>query len=318
MAATVRVSESTRVSLRAIIVIAAAVLLLIPIAFSVAHGASRLNYGKTELSEPLPASLKNLKLSLDTSASVEVRTSDAEDPSVALSATGPRDRSPAMDVGTEGDSSSVSVADGEKFENTKLVVTLPAATSKEMSLDLEGGYGTFDLSGDYREVIAKTDGAAVDINGSAERLQTSTDYGATSLQGSFGTIESKTGVGTLDGVDLTVSDHVDAVTSSGTIDLDFSNDAVPESGIVAKTDEGTIDLRLPRLELAQEKIAEEGSDAAKDFVYRINANSSAGDVDLSSELKKYDASKDDKDAEGKTVIPITASADAGAITIDQN
>ncbi|MGO2860031.1 MAG: hypothetical protein ACTIC1_02665 [Brevibacterium sp.] len=318
MPVTVRVSESTRVSLRAIIVIAAAVLLLIPIAFSVAHGASRLNYGKTELSEPLPSSLKDLKLALDTSASVEVRTSETADPSVRLTATGPRDRSPALDISTDRDSSVVSVADGEKFENTKLVITLPAATSKEMKLDLEGGYGTFDLSGDYREIVAKTDGAAVDVNGSAERLQTSTDYGTTSLKGSFGTIEAKTGVGTLDGVDLTVSDHVDAVTSSGTIDLDFSNEAVPESGIVAKTDEGTIDLRLPRLELAQENMSDEDSEAAKDFAYRINANSSAGDVDLSSELKKYDASKDDKDAEGKTVIPITASADAGSITIDQN
>ncbi|WP_413333261.1 hypothetical protein ACH82I_13295 [Brevibacterium sp. GP-SGM9] len=318
MPVTVRVSESTRVSLRTIIVIAAAVLLLVPIAFSVAHGASRLNYGKTELSEPLPSSLKDLKLALDTSASVEVRTSETADPSVRLTATGPRDRSPALDISTDRDSSVVSVADGEKFENTKLVVTLPAATAKEMKLDLEGGYGTFDLSGDYREIVAKTDGAAVDIDGSAERLQTSTDYGTTSLQGSFGTIEAKTGVGTLDGTDLSVSDHVDAVTSTGTIDLDFSNDAVPESGIVAKTEEGTIDLQIPRLELAQENMAAEGSDSAKDFFYRINANSSAGEVDLSSELEKYDASKGDKDAEGKTSIPITVSAESGAITIGQN
>ena len=133
MPVTVRVSESTRVSLRTIIVIAAAVLLLVPIAFSVAHGASRLNYGKTELSEPLPSSLKDLKLALDTSASVEVRTSETADPSVRLTATGPRDRSPALDISTDRDSSVVSVADGEKFENTKLVVTLPAATSKRYS-----------------------------------------------------------------------------------------------------------------------------------------------------------------------------------------
>ncbi|MDN5594830.1 MAG: hypothetical protein ACTMKZ_06460, partial [Brevibacterium aurantiacum] len=162
---------------------------------------------------------------------------------------------------------------------------------------------------------------------SAETLQTATDYGMTQLSGTFDTIESKTGVGTLNGSNLNVRDHVDAVTSTGTIDLDFTNDMVPMSGIVAKADEGTIDIRLPRLDLAQERMAAEaaaskdddGSAAdAKDLFYRINANSNEGSVDLAKDVKKYDAARSSKDAEGKTIIPVSASTDMGTITIEQN
>ena len=42
MPATVLVNQSARTGLRAVLVIAAAIFLLVPIAISVAHGASRL------------------------------------------------------------------------------------------------------------------------------------------------------------------------------------------------------------------------------------------------------------------------------------
>lgn len=312
MPATVHVSESTRTSMRVIITIVALVVLLVPIAFSVAHGASRLNYANLEVTRPLSASITDLKFDLDTSASVVVKTTDTDKPSVRLNATGPRDEAPKLQVRKSGDASTVSVDEHKHLENSRIEVILPAATSKEMKLDFNGGFGAIDIAGDYQEIVAKTDGGAVDVNGSADTLQTSTDYGMTHLSGTFGTIESRTDVGTLDGSNLNVRDHVDAVTSTGTIDLDFSNDMVPTSGIVAKADEGSIDIRLPRLDLAQEKMA------AKDLFYRINANSNQGSVDLARDLKKYDASKDSKDADGKTIIPVAVSADTGAISIEQN
>lgn len=328
MPATVHVSESTRTSMRVVITIAALVVLLVPIAFSVAHGASRLNYTNLEVTKPLPASLTDLNFDLDTSASVVVKTTDTDEPSVRLTATGPRDEAPKLQVRGSGDSSTVSVDEHRRLENSRIEVILPAQTSKEMKLDFNGGFGAINIAGDYQEIVARTDGGAVEINGSADRLQTSTDYGMTSLSGTFGTIESKTDVGSLDGSNLTVRDHVDAVTSTGTIDLDFSNDAVPKSGIVAKADEGAIDIRLPRLDLVQEKMAAEAAASksdddgsagdAKDLFYRINANSNQGSVDLAKELKKYDASQDSRDAEGKTIIPVSVSADTGAITIEQN
>ena len=327
MPATVHVSESTRTSLRVIITIAALVVLLVPIAFVVAHGASRLNYTSLEVAKPLPTSTTDLNFVLDTNASVVVKTADTDEPSVRLTATGPRDEAPKLQVRGSGDSSTVSVDEHRHLEYSRIEVTLPAQTSKEMNLDFNGGFGAIDIAGDYQEIVAKTDGGAVEVNGSADRLQTSTDYGMTQLSGTFGTIESKTDVGTLEGSNLTVSDHVDAVTSTGTIDLDFSNDMVPKSGIVAKADEGTIDIRLPRLDLAQEKMAAEAAASkddeinagdAKDLFYRIIADSNQGSVDLAKDLKKYDASHDSRDAEGKTIIPVSVSADTGAITIEQN
>ncbi|WCE39772.1 hypothetical protein PGC08_17510 [Brevibacterium sp. BDJS002] len=327
MPATVHVSESTRASMRVIITIAALVVLLVPIAFSVAHGASRLNYAKLDVTKPLSTSVTDLKFLLDTTASVTVKTTETDEPTVRLTATGPRDEAPTLQVREAEDSSTVSVDDQRNLENAQIEVTLPAKISKEMKLDFNGGYGAIEVVGDYQEIVAKTDGGAVDVSGSAERLQTSTDYGMTDLSGTFDTIESKTGVGTLNGSNLNVRDHVDAVTSTGTIDLDFTNDMVPMSGIVAKADEGTIDIRLPRLDLAQERMAAEaaaskdddGSAAdAKDLFYRINANSNEGSVDLAKDVKKYDAARSSKDAEGKTIIPVSASTDMGTITIEQN
>lgn len=332
MPATVHVSPSARTSLRAIIVIAAVVALLVPITISVAHGASRLNYANYEHSEPLSAGMKNLSLALDTSAEVVIKTSDVGEPTVTLAGTAPRDKTPKLDVRETGDSSEVSVDGQHNFENARVEVALPAQLAKGLKLDLAGGFGTLNITGDYKEIIAKTDGGSVDVDATADRLQTSTDYGETSLTGTFGTIESKTKVGTIDGTDLRVRDHVDAVTSAGSIDLDLSNDMVPVAGIVAKTDTGTIDLSLPRLKLAQENMAaeatasksgdeksgDEKSGDAKDLFYRINANSQQGSVDLAQELKKYDASKSAADAKGKTVIPVSVSADTGAITIEQN
>ncbi|MDN5608956.1 DUF4097 family beta strand repeat-containing protein [Brevibacterium aurantiacum] len=327
MPATVHVSESTRASMRVIITIAALVVLLVPIAFSVAHGASRLNYTNLEVTKKLPTSTKDLNFVLDTGASIVVKTTDTTEPSVRLTATGPRDETPKLQVRGSDNAATVSVDDHKHLEKSRIEVLLPAETSKDMKLDFNGGYGGINISGDYQEIVAKTDGGAVEVSGSAETLQTATDYGMTQLSGTFDTIESKTGVGTLNGSNLNVRDHVDAVTSTGTIDLDFTNDMVPMSGIVAKADEGTIDIRLPRLDLAQERMAAEaaaskdddGSAAdAKDLFYRINANSNEGSVDLAKDVKKYDAARSSKDAEGKTIIPVSASTDMGTITIEQN
>lgn len=328
MPATVRISESARTSLRAIIIIAAAVILLIPIAVSVAHGASRLNYGSTEMSEPLPLTLTDLSLDLDSGAAVVVKTSDDEDPSVTFMATGPRNRTPDFDVDTTGTATSVKVADEAKFENTRIEFTLPRKQARAVKLDFSGDYGTFDISGDYREIMAATDGGSISIDGSADRVQTSTDWGATALSGSFGTVDATTDVGSLDGSDLTVDKRVDAVASTGTVALEFTNDAVPDAGITAKTEEGTIELRLPNLDLAQEKATAEAAgsksenagaaEAGEDLIYRISANSTDGSVDLSDELKKYDASENSKGEHGKKVIPVSATADTGQVTIRQN
>lgn len=328
MPATVRISESARTSLRTIIIIAAAVILLIPIAVSVAHGASRLNYGSTEMSEPLPETLTDLSLDLESGASVVVKTSDDEDPSVKLTATGPRGKQPGFTVDTTGSATSVKVVDKDKFENTNIVFTLPREQAHDVKLDFTGDYGTFDISGDYREIIAGTDGGAIDVNGSADRVETSTDWGKTDLSGSFGTVDARTDVGSLDGSNLTVTKRVDAVASTGSVDLSFTDDAVPEAGISAKTEEGTIDLHLPNLDVAQEKANAEANGpkseisgaaaAGEDLIYRISADSNQGSVDLADELKKFDASKNSKSEDGKKVIPVSATADTGRVTIVQS
>ena len=312
MPATVHVSESTRTSLRIVLAIAALVVLLVPIAFTVAHGASRLNYTNLEVTKSLPSSVTDLKFDLDTTANVTVKTTDTDEPTVRLTATGPRDKAPKLQVKGSGDSSVVSIDEQRQLEMSEIEVEIPAENSKKLKLGFDGGFGLIDIAGDYQEIVAATDGGAINIDGSADRLQTSTDFGMTELSGTFGTIEAKTDVGALEGTDLRVRDHVDAVTSTGSIDLDFSNDMVPVSGIVVRADEGKIDLRLPRLDVAQKKMD------AKGLVYRINANSTQGSVDLAQDLKKYDASQNAKTAKDKTVIPVSANADTGAITIEQN
>ena len=336
MPATVRVSDSARLSLRAILIILAAIVLVIPIAVSVVHGAARLNFGKFDLSRELPPSMSTLALSLDSGAAVDIRTTDSPESSVALTGTGPREQKPDLEVSQKADSTAVSVADGDRLENLRLTITVDEETAADLALDLEGGFGTVDVAGDFQEIAAKTDGGTIDISGAAEQVRTATEWGATTLNGSFGTVESKTGVGSLEGVDLSVRDRVEAVTSTGSLDLDFSSDVLPRSGISATTEEGTIELSLPNLELAQDRMAQaavaagdedtaDGSEpadaaaktaAAKGFSYLINAKSTTGTVDLAPDLKQFeDTGGDDGDA---ALIPVTATAETGLITIEQN
>lgn len=124
-------------------------------------------------------------------------------------------------------------------------------------------------------------------------------------------MSAKTGVGAIEGENLTVSDRIDVVSSTGTVDLDFTNQAMPAGGIIAKTEEGSIDMRVPNLKLTSEELGE-------DFFYRINAKSNDGSVDLASDLKKYDVADDPKEAKGKTLVPVSATADTGTVTVNQN
>src|SRR5699024_9702373 len=165
------------------------------------------------------------------------------------------------------------------------------------------------------------DGGTLNIDGSAEQVRTSTDWGATYLRGTFGTVESTTEVGALEGEALTIDDRIDAVTTTGTLELDFTNDAIPAGGIVAKTEEGPIELSLPNLDIAQENMAAEAKEGdgeteeVEDFFYRINAKSNDGSVDLASDLDEYDAAKNPQEAEGKKLVPVSATADTGMVTI---
>jgi hypothetical protein len=311
MPATVRISESARLGLRTILIILAAVALLIPVAVTAVHGASRLHFGKFEASEPLSTTMKELKVNLTMGATVDVATDDDADPTVELSGTGPRDETPDLNVKSNGDTAEVVLGSEDRFENVKMTITVPTDIARDLKLNLDGSYGNFDVDGDYSDIVADTNGGALSVNGSADRLKSSTDWGATSFEGAFGTVESKTGVGAIDGENLTVDDHLHATTSTGTVDLDFTDDAVPAGGVTAKTEEGEIEMRLPNLGFANDK-------ADKDFFYRINAKSNDGSVDLASDLKKYDVSEDSKEAEGKTLVPISATADTGTVTVNQN
>ncbi|RBP62569.1 hypothetical protein DFO66_11477 [Brevibacterium sanguinis] len=349
MPSTVQLNPSTRSTLRALIVIAAIIVILIPVGITVAHGVSRLGYGKVEVTEPLSASMTDLQFALDTGAEVVVRTTQTDAPSVTLTGTGPRGEAPDLEVRETGTTTIVAVT-GRDFENARIEAFVPAQTSDDVALDLSGGYGTIDVAGDFREVLAQSDGGEIDIHGSADRVRTTTDWGMTTLSGTFGSIESKTDVGAFDGIDLAVRDRVDVTSTTGAISLDFSNQMVPLSGIVAKADEGVIEVRLPRLDVARSTMAAaagtgegtEGTDdgagaagaeeaenpdgadpaaaaaLARELFYQINASSTSGTVDLAKELEKYDASRDTKDAEGKTVIPVSLSTDTGTIEIDEN
>lgn len=330
MPSTVHVSESTRSSLRVLIVVAAIVVLLIPIAFTVAHGASRMNYGKVDVSEPLSTNLKELKLNVaEATVSVRIKTSETDAPGAQLTGSGPDDETPDLTVSETGTSSSVSVENEDFSDNYRLTVTLPAATSKNIKLVVDGDQSSVDAEGNFKEIVAATGSGSIDISGDTGRVETSTDLGSIDMRGSFDSIDATTDSGSIDGSNLTVRDRVNASTSMGSVSLDFSNEAAPKSGISAKAEDGSIDLRLPRLDLVKEKADNDPAtedeankdDAAKpagELFYQINATSSDGEVDLAEDLEQYRVSKDSQATAGKTVIPVTAASDSGEISIDQN
>ena len=311
MPATVRISESARVGLRAVLIILAAVVLLIPVIVSTAQGASRLDYGRIEASEPLPKAMKELKIGLDSGGAVDIKAADVAEATVKLTGTGPRDSSANLEVDSRADTAEVDLKNAGKLENTRLTVTMPTSVAKDLALDFDGNYGRFDVTGDFAEINADTGGGTANVTGSAKKVRTSSDWGATYFDGEFGTVSAKTGVGAIEGENLTVSDRIDVVSSTGTVDLDFTNQAMPTGGIIAKTEEGSIDMRVPNLELTSEELDE-------DFFYRINAKSNDGTVDLASDLEKFDVAEDPKEAKGKTLVPISATADTGTVTVNQN
>src|SRR5699024_7837823 len=149
MPATVRISETARLGLRSVLIILAAVVLLVPIIVTTAHGASRLDYGRIEANEALPKAMKELKMKLDGGAAVDIKAADVDEPAVKLTATGPRHSSPGLKVGGRGETAEVTVDDRTKRENTRITVTVPAADSKDLTLDFAGDYGTFDVDGDF-------------------------------------------------------------------------------------------------------------------------------------------------------------------------
>lgn len=326
MPATVLVSPSARTGLRAVLIIAAVIALLIPVVASVAYGASRLNYTKVESSEDLPVGTTDVRFDLDTGAAVVVRTEDVAAPSVALTGTGPRDNVPQLQVDEINGKSVISIDDKPTFENARLVLTVPTATSPETNLDFAGGLGTVAVAGEFNEVTANTDAGSIELNGTFDRVQTSTEWGQTEFKGTYGTIEAKSEVGTVDGSDLRVRDRLDATTTTGAIDVELAAETVPTAGISLNAEEGKIDLQLPRLDLVKENMTAEaanggegsGGGEVKDLFYRINAKSNNGSVDIAKDLEKYEAAKNSPDAEGKAIIPVTVSADTGAISIEQN
>ncbi len=338
MPATVQLNPSTRSSLRALIVVAAIIVLLIPVGITVAHGVSRLGYGRIEVSEPLPTSVKDLQISLDSGADVVVKATDTSAPSVTFTGTGPRGQAPTLDVREGGTSAVVSVDDQQHIEDPRLEVLVPADTSKDLGLDLNGGFGGIDIAGDYREIVTRSEGGDIEINGSADLVRTSTNWGSTDLYGTFGTLEAKTEAGSIDGSSLGVGNRVDVATATGEISLDFSNEMAPLSGIVAKASNGDITLRLPRLDVARANMAAAaptegtapegtgpegvGTDPAEalpqELLYRITADSTDGDVSLAKDLEQYDASQDAKKSEGTGVIPVSVTTETGDVDIDQN
>lgn len=353
MPATVLITESTRRTVRTLLVIAAIVVVLIPLSLVTASGASRLGYTRVEASESLPGGIDELRLELDTGAPVTVSASRDAEPSITLTGVGPRAETPSLDIRSSGASTTVAVSETSYLENSQIQITLPSEDAKAMSLQIDGEAGSIDVDGEYKDITTSSDSASVTVHGSAERVTATTDWGGITVSGVYDSLDLRADTGTIDGYDLTVRDKVDASATIGEISLGFTNDSAPLSGISATTDEGAIDVSLPRLDMVERRMAaddsatptgraadgptgskddasadqKDGSEpagdgqdstaSAKALVYQINAASSSGSVDVARSLRGYDVGRK-ADLTGKTVIPVTVTTDIGMVTVDQN
>src|SRR5699024_12323315 len=131
---------------------------LLPLIRTPPHGASRLRDGRMEATAAPPKARKQLKMKLDGGAAVDIKAADVDAPAVKLTAPGPRHSSPGLKGGGRGETAEVTVDDRTKRENTRITVTVPAADSKDLTLDFAGDYGTFDVDGDFAGITADTDG----------------------------------------------------------------------------------------------------------------------------------------------------------------
>ncbi len=177
--------------------------------------------------------------------------------------------------------------------STTVTIGLPADKKLNLQADWKSG-DIYIESGKYHDVKVTSERGVVHFNGLATNVELSTKSGMVSASGEVKNFTGRARTGSVTVDDLKVTGDIALEATSGALTYEMSEDAQPSS-ICAKAKTGVVDIELLDPE-----------DVPGRHPYNVKAETQTGE-----KIVNVDSNDSDPYA-----IPVTASTETGAITID--
>lgn len=177
-----------------------------------------------------------------------------------------------------------------------VTIELPSDQAQKMDLEVTSDFGFTDLDGEFNDVRVQTQAGAMVLNLDASTVDARTRTGFLDVSGAMENLTLEATAGYIDGSHLEVEETVSARTTTGGIELGFSETIVPVQGIEAHAKNGAVTVSLPR----EENLADQDMTG-----YSVSASSSSGWTDIAVA----------QTPPGDGVIPVTVSSDSGAVDV---
>ncbi len=250
-------SPAGRTGLRALVVIAASLILLAGLG---ALTAVAVGVGNTRViadSQPLPTTMRTL--TVDTGAvpmSVEIESDpDAREPRAELRFVSTSDRGDqSLDV-SAGPDTRISVRGSspgwlEWAQAGQLVVTVPPQLGQQLTVTTEQQLGVLNVKADLDHLVARSSGGAVILDGSARVIEAEVRQGAVVSEKPV-TVRESFSVNVIDGdIDVLFSEraprNIEATTSNGDVTLDLPGAGPFLVTAISDTQYESTDVRVPQ------------------------------------------------------------------------
>jgi hypothetical protein len=250
-------SPAGRTGLRALVVIAASLILLAGLG---ALTAVAVGVGNTRViadSQPLPTTMRTL--TVDTGAvpmSVEIESDpDAREPRAELRFVSTSDRGDqSLDV-SAGPDTRISVRGSspdwlEWAQAGQLVVTVPPQLGQQLTVTTEQQLGVLNVKADLDHLVARSSGGAVILDGSARVIDAEVRQGAVVSEKPV-TVRESFSVNVIDGdIDVLFSEraprNIEATTSNGDVTLDLPGAGPFLVTAISDTQYESTDVRVPQ------------------------------------------------------------------------
>ncbi|MFB9775766.1 DUF4097 family beta strand repeat-containing protein [Brevibacterium otitidis] len=316
------VSSSARTGIRTVVAIVAVLAIVVPLSIgSVIFAEVVRTHQYTDLQSFAPTS-DELLVDMPVGR-VEVVTGEVSEVEVAFEFVGTTEN-PSLSIDEDDQRTRISVEHAEETSRTSghydsfLSVTVPEKEAETMGVEVRSDLAALWLSGTFETVTASSGIGAIDASDlTTKKLSIDSGTGAISLDGRHEVVEVSSDLGAVNASDLVVTDQLSVDTESGLIDVSLDKATLPRSGVDLSTENGFIDLAVPRIGDVVETdavgytVSSTGSGLneinidsiplSKDqTTVPLNLRSSGGDVTVVyRDLDDYDDSDDGEDADGE-------------------
>ena len=299
------VGSAPRSLMRVGIAVVGVLALLVPVSALAYTGVGLSTLVREETTHDLPTDLEALTVDAH-SATVEVESRDDIDaPLVRHTYQGAETTVSPPEITSDEGTATIAIPRAQResrwwtpnvgMEDT-ITIELPSDQAQKMDLEVTSNFGFTDLDGEFNDVRVQTQAGAMMLNLDARTVDARTRTGFLDVSGAMENLSLEATAGYIDGSHLEVEETVFARTTTGGIELGFSETIVPVQGIEAHAKNGAVTVSLPR----------EGNLTDQDVTgYSVNASSSSGWTDIAVQ----------QTPPGDGVVPVTVSSDSGAVDV---